>query len=265
METTLYFFSATGNSLAVAKKIQERIQAKKLISIPKTITDKEIHGDTIGIICPIYMYNLPHIVADFIKKIKSAGYLFLVFSGGGELGTGIQSVKKLFKTQGLHLNALFNISMPSNYAPYGCPEANEVKNLLNSVDEKIEAIEKVVKARREHRDSNNTNFFKSHIFPGVLYRLGYKRIKEFDGNFYANDDCNGCGICKKVCPVNNINILDDKPAWNHNCQQCFACLQWCPKESIQYGKRTVVVNRYHHPKIKVNDIIESGCHRKKNH
>lgn len=40
------------------------------------------------------MHNMPHIVSDFIKKIKNAKYVFMVYTGGGELGHGLKKDKK---------------------------------------------------------------------------------------------------------------------------------------------------------------------------
>jgi len=77
-----------------------------------------------------------------------------------------------------------------------------------------------------------------------------------DKKFFADGRCDSCGICAKVCPVDNIKMLKGKPSWNHKCQQCMACLHWCPKEAIQYGKMTRGRRRYHHPLIKLNEIIQ---------
>jgi MinD superfamily P-loop ATPase len=35
-----------------------------------------------------------------------------------------------------------------------------------------------------------------------------------------------------------------------------ACLQWCPVEAIQYGKKTIGRKRYHHPSIAVADMFK---------
>lgn len=75
-----------------------------------------------------------------------------------------------------------------------------------------------------------------------------------DKNFKCDERCNGCGICEKICPVKNIKMLKLMPSWEHHCEQCFACLQWCPQSSIQFGIKTEG-ERYHHPDIKLSDLL----------
>lgn len=77
-----------------------------------------------------------------------------------------------------------------------------------------------------------------------------------DKNFWTDDKCNGCGTCSKICPANNIKIIEGKPKWQHNCELCVGCMQWCPQQSIQYKKNTVKRGRYHHPDIKVMELFQ---------
>ena len=58
------------------------------------------------------------------------------------------------------------------------------------------------------------------------------KIKLKDKDFYASDKCIGCGKCEKLCPLNNIKMVDKKPTWNHNCTHCMACIGNCPVEAI---------------------------------
>ncbi|MDP3105796.1 MAG: hypothetical protein Q8M95_14450 [Candidatus Methanoperedens sp.] len=55
--------------------------------------------------------------------------------------------------------------------------------------------------------------------------------------------------------MKNVEIKDGKPAWQNHCEQCLACLQWCPKKAIQYGKKTGGYERYHNPEIQINDML----------
>jgi len=260
LKTDIYYFSGTGNSLYIAKKICEKIENSELISIPNVVNRKEgFEGEVIGIVCPIYMYNMPHLVADFIRKIESADYIFMVYAGAGSLGSGIKKALNLFSSKKLTLSSLFNVGMPSNYTPYGSFPEDKQKVLFANVDNRVEQIVETVKKRGSYIDSSNTSFYKTHIHPGILYRMGFSRINIMDKSFVIDDKCDGCSICQKVCPVSNITMKDNKPVWNNQCQQCYACLQWCPKESIQAGKKTVGVNRYHNPNITVKDIINSSA------
>ena len=79
-------------------------------------------------------------------------------------------------------------------------------------------------------------------------------IPKMDKKFWIDEECNSCGICEKVCPAANILMKEGKPVWQKQCQQCLACIQWCPKESIQYGKKTSEYKRYHHPEIKLKEM-----------
>ena len=263
MNTNIYYFSGTGNSLSIAKKIKNKTENSQLISIPSAMEEKSnFEEEIIGIVSPIYMYNIPYMVVDFIKKIKKAKYVFFIFSGAGQAGNGIKVVKNLFSSQNIKLNALFNIAMPNNYTPYGYVKENTQKKLFKKADKRIEEIIDIVVNKKEFFDKNKTGFFKSNIFPGILYKLAYNRVNILDKNFFVDSNCNGCSTCEKVCPVSNITMQDNKPKWNNNCEQCYACIQWCSKCSIQINKKTIGVKRYHHPEITLKEIIKSS---KNNH
>jgi len=81
---------------------------------------------------------------------------------------------------------------------------------------------------------------------------------DVDKDFRADDKCNGCAICARICPVGNIQMVDDGPVWQHRCQKCLACIQWCPKESIQFKNVTLKRKRYHHPEVKLSDMLKRG-------
>jgi len=82
--------------------------------------------------------------------------------------------------------------------------------------------------------------------------------KQKKSKFYADEKCTSCGICKKVCPVDNVLLPEGgRPSWNTNCEQCFACFHWCPENAVQYGKKTGDQNRYHHPDTELTDMILS--------
>ena len=71
--TLLFSFSGTGNSLYVALKVQKHIENCEILSISKAYSEKKFEYDAarIGFIFPVYFLDAPHIVRQFLKKIKT--------------------------------------------------------------------------------------------------------------------------------------------------------------------------------------------------
>ena len=81
MKKIIYYFSGTGNSLYTAGKIAEAIGGAELISVrcnPKDVSAKD--ADVIGFVCPVYEWDVPGTVKEFIKKltINTNAYIFMV-------------------------------------------------------------------------------------------------------------------------------------------------------------------------------------------
>jgi len=257
MKTDLYVFSGTGNSLAVARRLSEGLERSSLHLIPDVITrENSVTGERIGIVCPIYMHFLPHIVVRFIEKIDKADDLFIVLAGGGETGGAVGRLKKLLRQKGLSASVIYNITMPSNYTPYGVPSPQKQKEYLAHAEQGIQELLTLLKKGEPYIYRNPKALIQS-IFPGLLYRMGWKYITYMGKNFTVEESCTNCGICEKICPVGNITINDGKPQWGQQCEQCFACLQWCPALAIQYGDKTKNVGRYHHPEVTLKDLMAS--------
>ncbi|MBC3798652.1 EFR1 family ferrodoxin, partial [Acetobacterium tundrae] len=91
----------------------------------------------------------------------------------------------------------------------------------------------------------------------IAYRVLIKFAHNMDKHYNVSDDCIGCGICKKVCPVGNVDLDDNnKPYFKHHCEQCVACIQYCPKKAINYKNKTQNRRRYTYPGIKYTELAE---------
>jgi ferredoxin len=76
--------------------------------------------------------------------------------------------------------------------------------------------------------------------------------------FLADEKCNGCSICESICPVGNVLMDGGTPRWLNRCEQCLACMQWCPQEAIQFGTQTSAWGRFHHPGIRMEELLRSA-------
>ncbi|MFX0072117.1 MAG: EFR1 family ferrodoxin, partial [Candidatus Hermodarchaeota archaeon] len=72
MKTEIYYFSGTGNSLYVAKKMAEKLGDCELIPISKIWQQDDLASNTerIGFIFPLYFWGLPAIIYDFVNKLN---------------------------------------------------------------------------------------------------------------------------------------------------------------------------------------------------
>ena len=260
MSNKIFYFSGTGNSLAVARELAKELGETAVIPISEAIKgDISLNAERIGIVFPVYMFGLPLMVAEFVKKLKcpTQAYVFAVATYGGLLAATLIQMKKLLARNNITLAAGFNIIMPSNYIPlYDIEPDEKLSKNLEKAKAKMLEIAEIIKKRKVAPVAAG-NFLVNALFSGLIYKISSPRIPAMDKSYRATDKCNGCGICESVCPVNNIEMANGKPVWKHKCEQCVACLHWCPQEAIQFGSKTATRRRYHHPDIKLEDMINS--------
>jgi ferredoxin len=251
--TILFLFSGTGNSLNVALNIQKNIGNCKILSIPKVLEEKSFvwEAANIGFIFPVHFQNAPVIVRKLLKNIKITGdpYMFAIATSGGEIGKTFRNINKILDHQNRRLHSEFSLVFPSNSIVMenrsGTPE--EIKKLIQNSEVRIsqKEIEKC-----SYKKSSFKDRFGCWMGAFFLYRIFSDKKFSVD-----NETCVRCGTCVSVCPLNNIEIIEDKVTYKHNCECCLACIHWCPLHAIQHFK-TRGIPRYHHPHIKVKDMVD---------
>ena len=257
MESVIYYFSGTGNSLKVAKDIAVRLENTTLIKICKDniLLSEGTKFKKVGIIFPVYYYGLPVMVKKFVENLvlNSNSYVYTVATCGGSVGVAVKQLQNILDNKDMLLSAAFTVVMPDNYQVMYAPPSNEKQQRLFKLEgEKVQQIADIIN-KLEKAPFEEKNSFSAKLLGGIL--SGNFKPRDKDKNFWSDERCNGCGICARVCPSNNIKIKENRPLWLHECEHCLACMHWCPKHSLQYKKGTVKRERYHHPEINVNEIF----------
>lgn len=127
-DTGFYYFSATGNCLAVTKDIADKIDGK-IVSIPDVVKNPTIRIDEnrMILIFPAYLAPLcgvPLIVERFvgcIEKIESKYIIAICTCGGYESVNAIPPLKKLekiIKSIGGALSEEYSVRLPMNNLDY---------------------------------------------------------------------------------------------------------------------------------------------------
>ncbi len=258
MKTKIFVFSSTGNTFKISRDTAMAVGDTEIISIPEAMKSKiDISDcDAIGIATPVYVWGLPNIVANFLKKLSGIEnkYIFAIATYGGWPAATLLQAEKLIKERGGKLSSGFAVNMPGNYTPmYGAIKQEKQLKMFQKAQTKIQQIADTVKNRRTGKIEAN-GALVNILFSGLIYNSSISHYSKIDKGYSADEKCNSCGICAKVCPVDNIKMSNGKPEWLHQCEHCLACLQWCPVEAMQFGKSTAKRKRYRHPEAKLSDF-----------
>jgi ferredoxin len=260
----ILYFTATGNSLFIAKSF-----GGELLSIPQMIKHGrfEFSDDKIGIVFPIYGHGVPSYIVDFIKKAKfNTDYLFAIATFGvysGAVAKHLSDVTSNSSNKFTYINA---IKMVDNYLP-GFDMKKESANENNKgTEEKLALIKSEIEVSKKWIIPENFlrkfgfNLMHSRKKPFSKKQLKIHIYGEgIENYFYTDSNCTGCGLCAKVCPVDNIIVdkIKKNITLQNKCFACFSCLHNCPTNNIHI-RGEVSSSRYRNSHIKINEIIESN-------
>lgn len=241
----IFYFSATGNSEWVAKRIASAIgdEAVDMMKTdPESFTFSE--GDYLGVVFPVYWYAAPEAVLEFSKKLKpDNAFTFAVCTFSNVTGNTLEH----FSKNAFELKSGYGVSMPDNYpiseVIYDTEETTLAK--LKAAFSRVDEIIIRLKERDEgvfdvDRGENPEELTAS--MPSV-----FKEDHCYTKPFYIEKDlCISCGLCETLCPSNTIFMTDGYPVWvKEKCYQCMACINRCPVEAIQYGEHSKGRYRYY--------------------
>lgn len=191
----------------------------------------EPDADAIGIVFPVlYATNdcgVPLIISRFVNKLKNinAKYIFAVCTHAGQPGTTIENLRKAIKSRGGELAAGFTVKMRNKKL-----DAEKQRKIAIDYEKKLDAVCAYVASRKKGKFETRGRLRKIVIAPALylvikpVFSRRYRKLANVtqnlpfselvplaDRRFKVNDKCSGCGTCAKVCPANNIKIVDGKP------------------------------------------------------
>lgn len=230
----IIYFSGTGNTKVLAEELGKNLNIKP-VSIEENIDFEKFLDklDRIVIMYPIYFSVPPIILRDFIKKYEKYFENKEIISIASQMiysGDGGRVIED-FLPESSKLVDINHINMPNNIPnvpllPVSPDFGNKNKTRKGLL--KIKYIGNNIK-NGIHRRRHSSNLA---IKMGEFQRVGgLKNEKEKQKKVFVNNNCISCGICEKVCPVNNFHI-EEKAVPEGHCVLCLRCENKCPTKSI---------------------------------
>ena len=250
----IFYFSGTGNSKWVAEVLAERL-SDKAVFIPEAIKHGGAYslkkGEKLGFVFPVYAWNVPAFILDFIRNVDiiNVGYLYFVATCGDDTGMMCRGFLDAVEHRRWKCSCGFAVKMPESYVALPGfdvdPKDKEQKKLVKAENRILCIADYIERGAAGMFDCIPGSFpwIKTKVLGGFFnaFLMGSKP-------FHSTDDCISCGKCADVCPMGNIQLSDaGRPLWGSECVDCYACYHSCPVHAVRYGRFTDKKGQYLHP------------------
>lgn len=248
----ILYFSGTGNSLAISRQLAEKL-GEQVMSLNRAVTQDLSHERRVGLVFPCYWFNAPRAITELVPRLRLSeeAYVFIVIPCGAQAGNAIWTVRRMLAAKGIDVAYSHKIRVPDNSAVGFGRNPNDQVWKFDRYAGRLERIAADIAAgvRRCH--------YAWWGVAGALCALPavQRRTLPMLTPAVNVDKCIACGICKDVCPQDNITLTDSKAHCGNDCTQCLACVHFCPQQAVELNRKpTLKDNQYHHPKVKVGDM-----------
>jgi Dissimilatory sulfite reductase (desulfoviridin), alpha and beta subunits len=240
------YFSGTGNSrYAVEVFCREYDKNTIAYSIEDDNALKAVNGaDVIVFSYPVQFSTVPKIMRDFItdnKELWKNKKVFVIATMGLFSGDGSGMLGRLLQGYGAEVIGGLHLKMPDSIA-----DEKALKRPLEKNKELVKKAEQKIKESvRQMKEGHPTQegigpLYRLAGFWGQRAYFGHK-TREYSSKLKIDEGkCIGCGKCEKLCPMNNITIVERKAVSGDRCTMCYRCINKCPKEAITLLGKCIV-------------------------
>lgn len=253
----IIYFSGTGNTALVARAIAEKLHEKAIALDSSTLQNPQEHtlecnSDRIIWAFPIYSWGIPPVVVNVIKHLNiisaEKATHYMVSTCGDDAGYTDRQWRKLINARGWIAANAFTVIMPNTYTlmkGFDVDSSDVVKQKLSAIPATIDIIASRI-------ENGGEDLFIRGSYPWIKSKIIYPWFVRFSMSpkpFHCTDDCTRCGLCSRICPLENIKLNSDKiPQWGNKCALCLRCYHSCPAHAVAYGKATINKGQYLAPK-----------------
>ncbi len=241
----ILYFSSTGNSLYIAKRLQRRLGG--CVRYIPTYDGDGSEFARIVLVTPVYSFGMPIPVLDLLQRLVSDAPIVVVQNYGGWMGGADRLIYEYATAAGLHVVSVYAMKMPENYTLFMSPPAFYRNRILKRADARIDRIAQDIAAERYRIPARKRTNERRYRINKANWHLIGDRLS-------ATDQCVRCGKCVSICPARNIELRDDgKIVFGDACIACLGCFHRCPRHAIVYRNKDNK-KRYVNPNVDEREI-----------
>lgn len=248
------YFSGTGNSRYAAKMFcSEYDKTAKVFSIEDDNVTQAVRNEEMLVFAyPVQYSTVPKILRDFIienKDLWQYKKVFVIATMGLFSGDGSGILGRFLHQYGAKIIGGLHLKMPDSIGDEKVLKRPLEKNkeLVKKAEQKISKSVQLLKSGKPTQEGIGI-LYRMAGFLGQRLYFGYKTKNYSNKLRVEQDKCIVCGKCEKLCPMNNIKIVDNKVVQNNQCTMCYRCINNCPKQAMTLlGKNVVeqsVIEKY---------------------
>jgi ferredoxin len=252
MKILCMYYSATGNTRRAVGLTRGRLEASgsamDAVEIRKGMAVPAVDGyDGVMIAFPVLSFSPPVFVKRFIRSMPDGGGMrafVLAVDGGGGRSAAARAVR-LLERRGYRTAKSGCATYPDNWTQAVQPPRPErIAEMTGRGDAMAVRFAEAVASGKADGGNVDRKLSAMDVVPGFLFGSVGRR---FLGKcYYADEDCNACGLCVKKCPAGTILLGKGRrarPFWKADCEDCNACINLCPTRAINtsIGRLTVLL------------------------
>ncbi|MDY6966289.1 MAG: EFR1 family ferrodoxin [Halobacteriota archaeon] len=249
-----YYFSGTGNTLLVVRKMAEVFEENgvnvNIYRIEKTDPSDINLNHVIGLGFPVAEQGTYPFVWDFVRSLPEAdGFpIFMVDTLLAYSGGVVGPMKRIVKKKGYHPVGAKEILMPNNLFPRKIIAEKNEKKIHKGLEKAKKYANDILEGKSKWPRipvlSDFLAIFSEQDLTWRFFRKYYRLSID-------TSKCKRCKLCFKLCPVENIE-MKEYPKLGKRCIFCMRCISFCPTKAIHRSKDKYQVYRA----VKADELLK---------